>query len=137
MKYAIVALISLFCVAVAADSQVSRPTERYYFIGDFDSGNPFGWDTETVSSTVRDWSSGVVFELERGVDVEIANIEIICSRGRVCDRLRGGQVVDGRPLFIRFRRDLDVTAIRVRAKPHGFSVPSPRVNVYLESSNGW
>ncbi len=137
MKYTILVLISLFGLVAGADSQVSRPHDRYYLIGDFEASNPFNWDNDTVTSDVREWTSGVVFELERGVDLDIREIVITCSRGDVCDRIRGGVVSDRRPLRIRFRRDLDVISISVRSKPRGFSVPPPRVNVYLESRSGW
>ncbi len=138
MKYAILTLVSVFGVLAGADSQVMRPHERYFLIGDFESSNPFNWDRDSVTSNLREWTDGVVFEVERGTSVEIRDITVICSRGDVCDRLRGGTADDRRPLRIRFRRDLDVASISVNSKPRGFSVPPPRVNVYLtESRGGW
>lgn len=137
MKYAILAIVSVFGVLAGADSQVLRPHDHYYHIGEFETSNPFNWDRDTVTSNVREWTDGVVFEVERGTAVEIRDITIICSRGDVCDRVRGGTADDRRPLRIRFRRDLDVASITVNSKPRGFSVPPPRVNVYLESSSGW
>jgi len=137
MKFMMLLFACVFGVLATADSQVMRPHDRYYLIGDFETSNPWNWDTDTVTSNVREWASGVVFELDRGSDVEIRDITITCSRGDVCDRIRGGDVDRRRPLRIRFRRDLDVASVTVRAKPRGFSVPPPRVNVYLETWSGW
>lgn len=117
--------------------EVYRPGDRFHFIGDFSPGNPFEWDTDTISSNVRVRSSAVVFELDQGVDVEIRDVTVLCRGGQICDRIRDVDVNDGRPTRIHFRRELLVEAITVRARPRGFSVPPPRVNVYLEVWDGW
>lgn len=137
MKVVFLMLVSLFGLGAAADSDVAYPKDRYYLIGDFNTGSPFNWDNDTVNSNLREWSSGVVFELDQGSDVEIRDIEVTCSRGFVCDRIRGGRVSRGRELRIRFRRDLDVVSITVRSKPNGWSIPPARVNVYLQTRSGW
>jgi hypothetical protein len=135
MKYALLALLSLSGFMAAADTQeVMRPGDRYQYIGEFDTNNPFKWDDDAIFSNVRDWSRSVVFDMRSGpMEVEIADITIICRRGNVCDRMRGGVVSERRPIRFRFRRDLDVAQVVIRSKPRGFSVPPPRVEVYLET----
>lgn len=133
-------LLLLACTAgfstwASSDYEPLRPKERFFFIGDFSTGNPFGWDTDTVQSTARMRSSAVVFELERGVDVEIREITVTCGGGRVCDRMRGVDVRDGRAIRVWFNRDLYVESITVKAKPKGISVPPPKVNVYLQAAD--
>lgn len=137
MKILLMCTLCLCSGWAVADAGAIRPTDRYFFIGEFESGNPFNWDNDTVSSNVREWSEGVVFELDQGQDVEIREITVTCSRGDVCARLRGGDVARNQPLYLRFRRDLDVAHIQIRSKPLGFSVPSPRLSVYLRVRRGW
>lgn len=136
MKYALLTLLSLagFAATATMDSEIMRPG-RYEYIGEFETNNPFKWDDDAIFSNVREWSQGVVFDMRMGgMDVEIAEIAIICRRGNVCDRMRGGIVGERRALYVPFRRDLDVTQVVVRSKPRGFSVPPPQVDVYLETS---
>ncbi len=137
MKHIVLLVLSLFATAALADAQVMRPSDRYVFIGDFTSATPFGYQEDNIMSNVREYARGVVFDVQRGIDVEISDVEIICSRGNTCDRMRGGLVSERRPLFIPFRWDLDVAQVIVRHKPRGFSVPPVRVDTYLELSRGW
>jgi hypothetical protein len=137
MKYAFLILLSVLGLTAVADSEIMRPGDRYVYIGEFDSNKPFGWDEDTIISNVRDWTDGVVFDVRRGIDIEINDITIVCSRGNVCDRMRGGVVGERRPMRIPFRRNLDVAQVIVRSRPRGFSVPPTRVDVYLETRRGW
>lgn len=137
MKQIVLLVVGLFAYAAFADAPMSRAGERYVFIGDFNSGMPFGYTEDNLSSNIREYTRGVVFDIQRGIDVEISDIDIICSRGNICDRMRGGMVSERRPLFIPFRWDLDVAQVVVRHKPRGFSVPPVRVDTYLELWRGW
>lgn len=135
------AFLALAAFAGGAMTATARPGNRYVFIGSFDSSNPFNWDNDTVHSNVNDWSEAMIFEIDRGNDIEIRDVRVDCRHRPNCFRSRGGSVNKGRGVRVQFRRDLVVETISVQSKPHGWSVPPTRVNVYLElardNDGGW
>lgn len=135
MKFAF-ALLALLAFAGGAMTATARPGNRYVFIGSFETSNPFNWDRDTIHSNVNDWSEAMIFEIDRGNDIEVRDVRVDCHGRPNCFRSRGGSVNKGRGVRVQFRRDLVVQSIEVQSKPQGWSIPNTRVNVYLELARG-
>lgn len=136
MKTTLSIVLGLFLLS---GSTFARPGDRYEFIGSFESTNPFNWDTDSVTSRVRDWSRALIFEIERGgVNIEVRDIVVNCHGRPRCFVSRGGTLTDRRPVRLQFSRDLIVESVQLRSKPSGLSLPPPRVNLFLEMADrGW
>lgn len=101
-------------------------------IGHISSSNPLTWDTDSVTNNSGGFWTGVVLELDRGVDTDISDIEVTCRDGRVCYRDRVNQTVyRGGNAWMEFPMDIDVAKVSIRFRPNGVSIPSTRLNVYL------
>lgn len=108
------------------------PQPSYNFIGQMQAGNPMSWDRDTVQSNTFGRWYGVVFELDRGVSVDIANLIVTCYGGHVCYRSPIRDVVDfGRRAWVDFGYGLDVQTVTLDLRPNGVSIPPSRVNVFL------
>ncbi len=136
MKFVFALLAAIAFMGGSLTASAARPDSRYQYIGSFDSSNPFNWDRDTIHSNINDWSEAMIFEIDRGNDVEIRDLVVDCQGRPNCFRSRGGNVDKGRAVRVQFRRDLVVRSISLSSKPSGFSIPNTRVNVYLELARG-